>query len=199
MDDPADLGPLIDGEFGTGVFERVSRAAAEDVEHQIANGDLVQAAFSAAHFCLLAGHPGWPEDSQRRMVDTLRTAATVDMQAGRRSRAAWRGAYLRMLTQQVPDIDHVAVSALRQEVDDCLARGDSSVVCAGMSVDVWLLTGEWVAPADVSEALIDAVRVDVEHRLRNTDNDVMTADRVTLWLLATNAARSRFGDTGQLR
>ena len=95
-----------------------------------------------------------------------------------------------MLTQQVPDIDHGAVSALRQEVDDCLTRGDSSVVCAGMCVDVWLLTGEWVAPTDASEELVDAVRVDVEHRLRNTDNDVMTADRVTLWLLLVRLRRN---------
>jgi hypothetical protein len=104
-----------------------------------------------------------------------------------------------MLTRQVPDVDHAAVSALRQEVDHRLARGDSSVVCAEMCVDVWLLTGEWIAPTDVSEALIDAVRVDVEHRLRHTDDDVMSADPVTLWLLATSATRSRFDDSGQLR
>ena len=199
MEDPVDFGPLIDGEFGAGVFERVSRAAVDDVEQKLAVGNLVEAAFSAAHFCVLAGRVGWSEDTHDRMVDALKSAASVEVQAGRSNLAVWRGAYLRMLTQQVAELDHQAVSAQRQELDDRLASGDSSVVCAGMCVDVWLLTGEWAAPADVSRELVDAVRVDVEHRLRYTDNDAMTADRVTLWLLATSAARSRFGDGGQLR
>ena len=188
MDDAADLGMSIDEEFGAGVLDRVSRAAAEDVEQQLAKGNLVEAAFSAAHFCVLAGRVGWSEDAQRRMVDALRAAAGEDVRMARPRRAVWRGAYLRMLTQQAPDVDDGAVSALRQDVEDRLASGDLGVVCAGMCVDVWLLAGEWVAPKAVSEKLADAVRTDVQNRLERTDDDVMAADRVTLWLLTTTAS-----------
>jgi hypothetical protein len=89
-----------------------------------------------------------------------------------------------MLTQQAPDVDHGAVSALRQEVNDRLESRDLGVVCAAMCVDVWPVTGDWVAPKTVSEELVDAVRADAQHLLQYTDNEAMTADRVTLWLLA---------------
>jgi hypothetical protein len=188
VDDSVNVEQFVDGAFGLGVFQRLSRAVAADVARHLAAGREATAAFSAAHYLVFTQLTCWSEADHRRMVDAWKAASDEDVLAGQLERAAWRYAYLYMLEQhRPPDADTTVVSALRREIDRRLTNGDLDVRTAGMCVDLLLLTSEWIPTPATGQQLVEAVSADVERRLKVGDDDVMAADRVALWLLATRA------------
>jgi len=187
---PQDAARRVDETFGDGEHERVAGAAADAVRARLADGDHTAAAFSAAHHLILTDEHGWSEEEHRPSVDAWRRATVEDLGHGRLEQAGWRLAYLRLLGAEVEERTQPAVAALGNTLRDLLRKADVDVRTAGMAVDLFLLTGEWVPTDRQSAELLAAVKTDVEDRLSRYNNEVMAADRVALWLLASRPGQS---------
>jgi len=93
------------GIFGDDVVSKFASVAAANANHLLASGDLLGAAFSAAHFVRLTSRRSWPDEDQERMSQELRQSVTLNLQAGDAVAAAARAASYQMLTDETPGND----------------------------------------------------------------------------------------------
>src|SRR5690349_7643246 len=88
--------------FGDEVVSKYAAVAASNANRHLASGDLLAAAFSAAHFVRLTGRQSWAEADQERMANELRESVGLQAQAGDGVTASARAASYHMLTEELP-------------------------------------------------------------------------------------------------
>lgn len=172
----------VDRRFGSGVVDRVTAAASDAVDRHLAADEVVQAGFSAAHLRVFDGERRWSDDAGKAMANAWREAATADLKEGNAELAAWRLAYARLLGDPDESTEE-AVAWLRNELERRLRSRMLDVHTAGLSVDLMLVSDDWLPNVSETRELEAAVARDVERRLRDGDDEVMAADRVALWIL----------------
>lgn len=172
----ADLGEL----FGEGTLKTLAIATAEDVKAHLAAGRPLRAAFSAAHCVNLAPKPPWARSDHDLMASVLREEVEDRLRSLDDVTAAWRAAYLRMLTGEDSWTDAERARMLRAMAPPASLRPWKRVWFAAQAADYLLLGGSPYWSANELDQMLQAVRDEFVLRIRNADK-LMAAERVVLY------------------
>ena len=173
--------------FGEANLKTLAIAAGEDAKAHLAAGRPLRAAFSAAHYVHLTNRRTWTEDEHQTMGEALYDDVVSRLRAADDSTAAWRAAYLRMLTGAMPWSDSDLGRLIRAATPKPALRPWQRVWFAGQAADYFLLSGETFWDERQLGLMLGAAREDFAVRLRNGDR-LMAADRVVLYMVLAASA-----------
>jgi hypothetical protein len=185
---------MVDRTFGVAAFRRCSQAARNAIATWLRENRELEAALSAGHYLAMGHAPDWSRQTHQRMVQAWRAMTEDDGENGRPARAASRCATLRLLRADLPRGHDLYASVLRSDLEAVLEDKQFDNTTISAAVDLFLISDVWLPSDDETRQLIEAITSDVAARLRHGDDAVTAAGQVAVWLTATRASRSRFGD-----
>jgi hypothetical protein len=173
--------------FGEANLKTLAITTSEDAKGHLRAGRPLRAAFSAAHYVHLTRRRTWTEDEHQAMGEALFDDVISRLRAADDSTAAWRAAYLRMLTGAMPWSDSDLGRLIRAATPKPGLRPWRRVWFAGQAADYFLLSGETFWDRAQLGQMLTAAREDFAVRLRSGDR-LMAADRVVLYMVLDESA-----------